>query len=114
MAISKDLFLAILTMDSCHRHYGAANSVPGSAVGDANILRRDALGVSDEQYQDWQNTGFYAITYNWNGQTVISDRGTDDLIGDFAQAFLSGDIVNGYGVGAPRRSSTVPKSREAV
>ena len=37
------------------------------------------------------NAGFYAIAYDWNGETVISFRGTDGLLID---------ALNGYGLGA--------------
>ncbi len=94
MSISKDLFLAILSMDAYNRGYGAGLDDPAAVGG--------GLGVSDQThtYQIANSTifrdavdsegvaqaaGFYAIAYKVkgvdgiaDGTTVISYRGTDD------------------------------------
>ena len=96
MTISKDLFLAILSMDAYNRGYGAGLAdgvnvdpegndldglgVFGSEVGNARILTHDASAEA-------QAAGFYAIAYEIadgagidgldTGDTVISYRGTD-------------------------------------
>ncbi|MCC5621616.1 hypothetical protein LC574_09935, partial [Nostoc sp. CHAB 5715] len=48
-------------------------------ICDATILTRQDIGVSNGQYHSWQAAGFYAVAYNWNGQTVISYRVTDAI-----------------------------------
>ena len=95
MTISKDLFLAILSMDSYNRGYGAGLSDGGvndpdglgetGHIGSATLITRADLGITTEQYQAWQDAGFYAIAYDVGGsgpsglagKTVISYRGTD-------------------------------------
>ena len=102
----KDLFLAILAMDSYHRGAGAGindgglsdtdglgDSSNGSVrIGDATITYnlRDA-GIFDAS----EAVGFYAIAYDTPYGKVISYRGTDFTpIGDFAA-----DVANGWPLG---------------
>jgi hypothetical protein len=78
----KDLFLAILAMDSYNRGYDAGlmdngendpdglGDSPGTAVGGATILDVDLP-------QGAQAAGFYAVAYQTQYGTVISYRGTD-------------------------------------
>jgi len=80
MTISNDLFLAILAMDSYNRGDSPRVNVSGNALGDA------VLGLSRSISSD----GFSAQAYNWGGQTVISYRGTDQLI----------DVLTGWITGA--------------
>ena len=88
MPISPDLMLAILSMDSYNRGYGAGladgihvdangNDIDGldeagAQIGNATVLNiplpRGAVAA-----------GFHAVAYSWNGQTVISYRGTDNF-----------------------------------
>ena len=65
------LFLAILSMDSYNRGYdpGIENLPNLGAIGNANIIDL-ALPTGA------QAAGFYAIAYDWNGETVIAYRGT--------------------------------------
>ena len=119
MTISKELFLAILSMDSYNRGYGAGisngehieNGVDlglgdtiGSKVGSATVSSR----VSSDANGAAQTAGFYAIAYTLTedaksgvegiapGTTIISYRGTD--------SFLNSDVsggsapLNGWGV----------------
>ena len=77
MTISKDLFLAILSMDSYNRGYGAGLSDGGlndpdglgetGHIGSAALITRADLGITTEQYQAWQDVGFYAIAYDMDG-----------------------------------------------
>ena len=88
MAISPDLFLAILAMDSYNRGYNAGLNITGNQIGTAN------LGIADNSTQA-QAVSFFAQAYTLaNGQKVISYRGTDSF---------SGDLATGYGLalGAP-------------
>ncbi len=57
-------------------------------LGDATLLNKtNFLPV------DYQSTGFFATAYDWNGQTVISYRGT------LTQIFGT-EVWNGYTTGA--------------
>lgn len=79
MAISNDLFLAILAMDAYNRGYGAGmgdpnTGLPGTQIGNATIRFDIDLPAGA------QPASFYAQSYTWNGQTVISYRGTDQAL----------------------------------
>lgn len=86
MTISKDLFLAILSMDSYNRGYGAGielSDAVDTKIGSANISKR-IQDVSDTFGTEAQAAGFYAVAYDVGadgpaglaGKTVISYRGT--------------------------------------
>ncbi|MBH1974060.1 MAG: hypothetical protein I8H94_03185 [Rhodobacteraceae bacterium] len=89
MTISKDLYLAILSMDSYNRGYGAGiadggENDPdglglGGSIGAASIKTLDELGVTVSDYAAWQAAGFYAVAYDdpTYGR-IISYRGTDN------------------------------------
>ena len=72
MTISRDLFLAILAMDSYNRGYSAGiDGLPESGqLGNASLITRASLGVDNPIYQNWQSAGFYAIAYDMTGVTV--------------------------------------------
>lgn len=76
MTTSTELMYAILAMDSYNRDYNVGINVDGTVVGMATILDKDAF-ITAEEYQEWIDAGFYAIAYDYNGETVISYRGTD-------------------------------------
>lgn len=75
--MNRDLFLSILAMDSYNREYGAGVDIAGSSIGSAGIRSRLSLGIDNATYLSWQAAGFYALAYSWNGETVISYRGTN-------------------------------------
>lgn len=82
MAMSTDLFLAILSLDSYNRGYDPGLAVNGSQLGNASLsidssVLRDANGQRFDQ-----PVSFFAQAYSWNDQTVISYRGTDSLVWD--------------------------------
>ncbi len=114
--MNRDLFLAILSMDSYNRGYGEGISnlpvvLNSTKIGNAKIVRQsDVLPGSDGVA-----SGFYAIAYDMTGvagfaagERVISFRGSDNI--DKSEAFsnfiLGGifgsptaeDITNGFGV----------------
>ena len=102
MTISKDLFLAILSMDSYNRGYDVGIQGLGglnSEIGNARIISQSdtingSAGVS---------AGFYGLAYNTSsvsgfssGEKTVAYRGTNaDTV-----ANLLTDAWNGYGVGA--------------
>ena len=76
----KEVFLSLLALDAYNRGYGqnvllnAGDSTGGQnelgrKIGTAQIVRQD---ITDQA----QAAGFYAIAYQWNGETIISYRGT--------------------------------------
>jgi hypothetical protein len=77
MAISDDLFRAILAMDAYNRGYnsgigpinGGLGGV-GSQIGLATVTRQDGEAAA-------QAASFFAQAYTWNGKTVIAYRGTE-------------------------------------
>ena len=99
MAISDDLFLAILSMDAYNRGYAAGlGSGPlglgdvGSSIGNATVITQSPSNPNSLEVQK----PFFAQAYTWNGQTVISYRGTDT-----PSPFSSGnDFWTGWTLGA--------------
>jgi hypothetical protein len=99
MAISDDLFLAILSMDAYNRGYAAGlGSGPlglgdvGSSIGNATVITQSPSNPNSLEVQK----SFFAQAYTWNGQTVISYRGTDT-----PSPFSSGnDFWTGWTLGA--------------
>jgi hypothetical protein len=97
MAISRDLFLSILALDSYNRGYNAGitmvgDDAPQTKLGTATILQSN--GTADSVWK-----GFYGIAYNWNGEKVISYRGADnpDKLNDPVSG--ANDILNGWVAG---------------
>jgi len=79
--MNQDVFLSLLALDAYNRGYGRNVFVNGSAtneaegglkIGNATVLidANDPEGLA-------RAAGFYAIAYDWNGETVISYRGTN-------------------------------------
>ena len=105
MAISKELFLAILSMDSYNRGYAAGISGlggEGSKIGIATV-KKDSEQLLDDSSAI--QAGFYAVSYEisssdnlpeLSNETVISFRGTDDPLGSDS----GNDLWNGWWVGA--------------
>ena len=73
-------------------------NISGSALGNASIKTRQSLDITQANYIDWQDAGFYAIAYDWTGETVISYRGTS-FNQEFSAANLQ-DAATGWIVGA--------------
>jgi len=94
MTISQKLMLAILSMDAYNRGYDAGISGLSddinTQIGTATIRNRSSSDPNSEAVA----AGFYAVAYEWNGQTVISCRGTDNV--DFLTTEAGGsDFWNG-------------------
>jgi hypothetical protein len=103
MTMQNKVYSALLAMDSYNRGYGANVIINGSSLGSIDILTRESLNITDQQYVNWQTAGFYASAYEWNGENVISYRGTNPDFGDL-NTFLRSpgfrDVWNGWTLGA--------------
>ena len=113
MTIDQDVFLSLLALDSYNRGYGAnvGGLLEDEQIGEATLTTRASIfgDSTDQIYQNWQSAGFYAIAYNWNGQTIISYRGTNfpseftlsEFVAFYQQDFGGGwDIFTGIGSGS--------------
>jgi Protein of unknown function (DUF2974) len=101
--MNRDLFLAILSMDSYNRGYGFGTKDLSNAVG----TRIGTAQISADSVQKLgapaQAAGFYALAYTVSGvsgmadgTTVIAFRGTDGFSGSVANG--GSDAWNGFGV----------------
>lgn len=85
MTISKDLFLAILSMDSYNQGYGRGIEHGKSQIGAATTVSDSVILDTPGNVDVAQAAGFYAVAYDVGadgpaglaGKTVISYRGTD-------------------------------------
>ena len=121
MTISSELFLAILSMDSYNRGYGAGIGTTTDGLG-SNSNGSVQIGTATLTYNledagievEAQAAGFYAVAYTVNGvdgiadgTTVISYRGTDNasLVATSLQG--ASDILTGWisGAGQPAGQS---------
>ncbi|MDR2858608.1 MAG: hypothetical protein LBV50_12305 [Novosphingobium sp.] len=93
--MDRDLFLAILAMDSYNRGYGAGiKDLPVSGkIGNATILDIPLPEGSEA-------VGFYAIAYKNidTGEVVIAYRGTDNPGFSADKGTGGSDPLNGYGL----------------
>ncbi len=107
MASSEELFMAKLSMDSYNRGYGAGledgvldADINSDGLGEAGSKIGNAIVKDADLPEGSQDAGFYAVAYEWNGQTAISYRGTDNLdILSWDDQYGSG-IWNAYAQGA--------------
>lgn len=106
MTMNTELFKAILAMDSYNRGYGQGinfginTDAVGITIGNATVLNNSSiLKASDGVTRLDIPEGFYAIAYNYNGEAVISYRGTDENVVS-PWGTNGSDLLNGYGVGA--------------
>lgn len=84
MAISADLFRAILAMDSYNRGYDPGIVLTGNQIGNADLVTTVELPAGSEA------ASFFAQAYTWNGGTIISYRGTDSQPLDWATGWVTG------------------------
>ena len=98
--ISRDLFLAILSMDAYNRGYDRGLEVDGDSLGIATISTDSERELRDPDAPQGtatqaQDVGFYAIAYDLSGEKIISYRGTDnpDALGSENGA---SDVWNGW------------------
>ncbi|MFT6658278.1 hypothetical protein [Maritalea sp.] len=95
MTVSKDLFLAILAMDSYNRGYGAG--IDG--LGGENASLGTATIDQDKGDAEAQEAGFYAVSYDTEYGTVVSYRGTDNPSVFADEVNGAGDITAGWVTG---------------
>jgi fermentation-respiration switch protein FrsA (DUF1100 family) len=86
--MNRDLFLSILSLDSYNRGYGHRINI----TGDLTKLGNATIGIQSdiEDNSEGVKAGFFAQAYSYQGETIISYRGTDGL----------NDVLNGWTVGA--------------
>ena len=76
MTMNREVFLSLLALDAYNRGYRAnVGGLPESGgIGEASIVTRESIygEQADAILQSWQAAGFYAIAYDWNGETIIS------------------------------------------
>ncbi len=104
--MNNNLFKAILSMDSYNRGYDAGiqlSDAKDTEIGNAKIDKTSIILGSGLD----QSVSFYALSYDWNGQTVISYRGTNTPTE--SESFWTGDIWNGWFIGG---GSTQSKQAE--
>lgn len=79
--MNRDVFLSLLALDSYNRGYGqnVGGLLESGQIGTVNIVTRSSIfgEQSDAVFARWQAAGFYAIAYEWQGETIISYRGTN-------------------------------------
>lgn len=76
MATSSELMYAILAMNSYNRSYNAGIEGLGglgSQIGTATITTDSETTAATKD--EAQAAGFYAVAYEWDGETIISYRG---------------------------------------
>jgi hypothetical protein len=85
---------AILAMDAYNQGYSPQIFGVGTQIGDATLSQGSDVNPASASVA----AGFYAVAYNWNGYTVISYRGTDNIGGgvDNGGIVTGGDLWNGW------------------
>jgi len=93
-ATQTDLFLAILALDAYNRGYNPGMYIPTPDPNNPDCIQ---IGNATVVQQKADNSiGFYAVAYNWDGQTVISYRGTTFEVGHNTL----NDIIYGWSLSA--------------
>ena len=74
------VFRSLLALDAYNRGYdeSVGGLLASGSIADASIVTLSSIfgSQADQVLQSWQAAGFYAIAYEWNGETIISFRGT--------------------------------------
>ncbi|SCC81402.1 hypothetical protein [Saliniramus fredricksonii] len=105
-SIDSDVFKALLALDAYNRGYGRGiELLPGAnGIGFAEYLDVTKDNGDDNVtnpefglHADSIAASFYARAYTYNGETIISYRGTDQY---FWNDQSWGDIINGWTLGA--------------
>ena len=97
--MNRKVFLSILAMDSYQRGYAPGIiGVEGNKIGTATI-GRDSSILRDEAGSRLDiPTGFFAQSYTWGSETIISYRGTDFDVGqgEFVTSQFARDLGRGW------------------
>jgi hypothetical protein len=89
-ATSEDLMRAVLALDAYNRGYSPGMTLPNQAsIGTSSVLTDSSKLIGPAA----NDAGFYAVAYQWDGEIVVSYRGTrfDGVLGP-----AWNDIVNGW------------------
>lgn len=74
MSTSSELMYAILSMDAYNRGYNQGLVYEGNSIGTATVTLQSDISENGEAVA----ADFYAVAYEWNGETIVSYRGTDN------------------------------------
>jgi hypothetical protein len=83
MTISRELFLAILAMDAYNRGYNAGVGGASVGLGLSGRVGNASIEVNSQSLDTTpgenraEAASFFAISYTWGNETIISYRGTD-------------------------------------
>jgi hypothetical protein len=76
--MKKELMMAVLAMDAYNRGYDPGlvidNNLQTRGVGSATFDRESDVNIGTLG----RSESFYAVSYTWNGEKIISFRGTDN------------------------------------
>lgn len=95
--MSNDLLKAILSMDAYNRSYNQGIELTGTTFGGVTIIKdsedlgfkldsngNQVLDAEGNPIRKDADIGFYAIAYEYQGEVIISYRGTDVAAGRHA------------------------------
>lgn len=103
MTIDRNLFLSILALDSYNR---------GSNPEDLGLVLSEDKGIGLatvlSPISNVPGKSFYAVAYEWNGETILSYRGTDNPY----PVSRRSDFWQGWSVGAGFNVGQAPLALE--
>lgn len=103
VTVGDNLMRAILAMDSYNRGYAQGLRITPQDISDVGQFIGTARIVAQDISPTARSAGFYASAYSWNGETIISYRGTDYDSdagdSDFLSTITSTDIWSGWTIG---------------
>ena len=109
MALEPELMNAILSMDAYNRGYDASIDL-GVRDSNGNFLNIGNANIVDDRGDAAAETiGFYALAYDYNGDTIIAYRGTD-----YPEEDTLRDIVHGWTLGAGNLDSEQGQTAEGL
>lgn len=107
--LSDTLFNAILAMDSYNKGYDASIVLPDGTDGSIKIGEAAIVDNSTEALGNGVDSsiGFYALAYSYDGDIIISYRGTDYPVDGQETAGIPNDIYHGWTLGTGDLSSVL-------
>ncbi|MEZ5815416.1 MAG: hypothetical protein R3E13_11965 [Alphaproteobacteria bacterium] len=98
MTLQPELMNAILAMDAYNRGYDASIELPSAIDGSVSIGKATIIDAKGDTAA--QAIGFYALAYDYDGQTIISYRGTDyPKEGQKTSLGVPNDMFHGWSLG---------------